>query len=591
MAKHLKLAERGAPLPLAAATETWAILGRRGSGKTHTATVLAEELHAAGVQIVVMDPLDVWWGLRVSKDGRSGGLPIYVAGGTHQDIPLTADAGRVLADTVVTHRLSIVLSTRHLSKTDQRRFAADFFERLYDRKAEPDYRTAVVVLVDEADEFVPQRLVPGSERCFGAVDRAVRRGRSSGIATVLISQRPQVINKDVLSQTEILIAHQLTGPQDRKALEAWIEANDDANRGPEFMGSLASLAKGEAWIWSPGLLRVFARVQVRDRHTYDSSSTPKPGAAAAAPKAFAPVDLETLKQDIAATIEQAKADDPRELRKRLAAAERENAELRKSASREKTVPIQPQQVEILTDGDRALLERLTGKFDEHNRAVREQLDRLLLEMETRARSAFEQSAGQVRVSFQSSQEHIAKELAEVGLQRVIHGYELLKRLTPNVSAKGTDSHLPPGEQAILKAAAMWPEQGVSRDQLGVLTGYKRSSRDTYVARLLAKGLVAINHQAQVYATEQGIAALGSDFEPLPTGRDLYTWWMSRLPAGEAKVLDVLVRADGRPVDRETIDIETGFKRSSRDTYLSRLAARRLIESVGRGQVRASGALL
>lgn len=40
-ANPLKLAPTLA-LPLAAATETFAILGRRGSGKTHTAVVLAE---------------------------------------------------------------------------------------------------------------------------------------------------------------------------------------------------------------------------------------------------------------------------------------------------------------------------------------------------------------------------------------------------------------------------------------------------------------------------------------------------------------------------------------------------------------------
>ena len=35
--------------------------------------------------------------------------------------------------------------------------------------------------------------------------RLVRRGRSSGIGVTLISQRPQVLNKDVLTQAETLI--------------------------------------------------------------------------------------------------------------------------------------------------------------------------------------------------------------------------------------------------------------------------------------------------------------------------------------------------------------------------------------------------
>ena len=43
-------------LPLQAVTEAFAILGRRGAGKTSTACVLAEEMIAAGQQVLVVDP-------------------------------------------------------------------------------------------------------------------------------------------------------------------------------------------------------------------------------------------------------------------------------------------------------------------------------------------------------------------------------------------------------------------------------------------------------------------------------------------------------------------------------------------------------
>lgn len=49
-------------LPIDAVTETFAILGIRGSGKTNTAGVIAEELLANGQQVVVVDPTDSWWG-------------------------------------------------------------------------------------------------------------------------------------------------------------------------------------------------------------------------------------------------------------------------------------------------------------------------------------------------------------------------------------------------------------------------------------------------------------------------------------------------------------------------------------------------
>src|SRR6185503_7488933 len=211
---------------------------------TYTAAVFVEEMLEAQLQVVVIDPLDVWFGLRTSADGKGDGYPIIIAGGHHGDVPLEPGAGKLLADLVVDDGVSAVFSLRHLSKQAQRDFVAAFGERLYDRKGEDRHRTQLHLVIDEADAFVPQRLHPGVERAFGAIDTLVRRGRSSGIGTTLISQRAAVLSKDVLTQTEVLVAHQTTGPQDRKALEAWIEAHDTEGHQKEFMASLASLPRG-----------------------------------------------------------------------------------------------------------------------------------------------------------------------------------------------------------------------------------------------------------------------------------------------------------------------------------------------------------
>ncbi len=61
-------------LPLDAVTQTFAILGVRGSGKTNTGVVLVEELLTQNQQVVVIDPVDVWWGIKSSKDGKSAGF-------------------------------------------------------------------------------------------------------------------------------------------------------------------------------------------------------------------------------------------------------------------------------------------------------------------------------------------------------------------------------------------------------------------------------------------------------------------------------------------------------------------------------------
>jgi hypothetical protein len=53
---------------------------------------------------------------------------------------------------------------------------------------------------------------------------------------------------------------------------------------------------------------------------------------------------------------------------------------------------------------------------------------------------------------------------------------------------------------------------------------------------------------------------------------------------------VVARAYPKAVEKTVIDERTGYKRSSRDTYLQRLGARRIVVAVGVGTVKMSGEL-
>lgn len=133
-----------------------------------------------------------------------------------------------------------------------------------------------------------------------------------------------------------------------------------------------------------------------------------------------------------------------------------------------------------------------------------------------------------------------------------------------------------GERRILIAIAERP-QGATKQQLTVLTGYKRSSRDTYLQRLRAADHVrgAGTEFDRIHATALGLHALGKDYVPLPVGPALIEYWRARLPQGELLIFDTLLRAR-RALDREEIAQATGYKRSSRDTYLQRLRARGIV---------------
>jgi DNA-binding IclR family transcriptional regulator len=142
---------------------------------------------------------------------------------------------------------------------------------------------------------------------------------------------------------------------------------------------------------------------------------------------------------------------------------------------------------------------------------------------------------------------------------------------------------------VLNVLAQYPE-GADRTQISILTGYKRSTRDAYVQRLAERGYADAGRGARIFATPAGKKALGPGFQPLPRGAALQEYWRQRLPEGERAILEVLLRASGRPVKRAEIDERTEYKRSSRDAYIQRLKARKLVEEAGPGAVSASEVL-
>lgn len=324
-------------LPIDFVTKTCAILAQRRKGKTYTASVLAEELYAARVPFVALDPTGAWWGLRSSADGNSPGLPVVVLGGQHGDIPLERTAGRVVADLVVDSVGWYVIDfSLFESGAAERQFATDFAERLYRRKGEAGKDFPLHLFVDEADRFVPQQVRGGKgearetdQRLLGAFEAIVRRGGLRALGTTLISQRAAVVNKNVLEMLDLLIVLRNVGPNDRKAIEDYLKADADDAQRIAMMGSLAALDIGEAWVWEPGGdPPLFDRIRIRARRTFNSSATPKVGTVRVEPKRLADVDLEQLRERMAATIERAKADDPNALRARIAQLEKERAQER-----------------------------------------------------------------------------------------------------------------------------------------------------------------------------------------------------------------------------------------------------------------------
>lgn len=561
-------------LPLEAATETFALIGRRGSGKTNAACVLVEELLRSHVQVVIIEPVGVWYGLKSDKSGNSAGFPITVLGGEHADLPLNEASGVVVADFVVEHQISCVLDTSLFSKSAQRRFVADFCERLYRRKAEDKYKTPLHLVIEEADCFAPQRLFAGDERMFGSVDALVRRGRSRGVGVTLISQRPQVINKDVLSQVEVLACLQINSPQDRKAVDAWVEAHDIKGVRKEFMESLAGLERGEAWFWSPGLLDIFKRVHVRARSTFDSSATPKVGEKRVEPKHLAKVDIEKLRAALSATIKQAEDDDPRKLRQKITELERQvkakgsvsafGAIGQEATSKARAAGFKDGYAKGIDSA-----KKLVVSVQRVVKAMRDGADLLTLGADAVAAKAIDKDL----TPREAEKAYAAAKPVPLSPGRIgeIVDYATSMNGAPRIG----------GMNRMLVALAQHQE-GCSRARLAIFAGLSPNSGSfsTYLSRLKAHGwIVSENHFHRI--TTLGLKELG-DYEPLPTGDALFNYWLREVGenGGEGRILKAL-RGDACPPDgylREQLAHATLLSANSGSfsTYLSRLRTRGLI---------------
>lgn len=268
----------GFRFPIDFVTQMVALIARRGQGKTHTASVVIEEMARLGLPVIAVDPVGALWGLSRGRDGSSPGLPgITVLGGDHGQEPIALSEARAMAAMVLDRVVDgpVVLDLSHLRMDDQKGFVRHFLEELFHLQGLEGRRGGLHLVIDESDMFARQMPLTELDRhCLDAVEACVRRGRSRGIGVTLITQRAQVLNKNVLTQVECLILFQMTSPQDRDAIDEWVRMNGDESKRRVLLRELAKLPRGMAWVWSPAWLRCFERVRIRQRRTFDSSATP-----------------------------------------------------------------------------------------------------------------------------------------------------------------------------------------------------------------------------------------------------------------------------------------------------------------------------
>lgn len=544
--KHLKIAE-GLTFPIDAVTQTMAAIGRRGAGKTYLATMMAEQMLDVGAQFIGLDPVGNWWGLRVDADGKSKGKEIFVIGGEHGDVPLVPEAGARIARLLVEKRISAILDLTNFRIGERKRFAAEFAEEFFHLKK--SQRSPVHLAIEEAQVFIPQRPMPDEARMLGAFESIVRIGRNYGIGSTLITQRPQSVNKEVLSQVECLCVLQVNGTHERKALEDWVQ---EAGADRTLVGELPGLHRGEGYVWSPSWLRIFKKVRFNKKTTLDTSATPEVGHETMS-ATLSEVDVEALKTDLSEVIKKAQEDDPKALKRRIAELERQK-------------PIPAVKAEIKT------VERAVLKDS--------QISRLQAESERLQKIA--DKCKEVALGLAGESQAIAAALRQAQ-SRVSTPPAPVRTAVPERApihhSNGTGEPLGRCARALLTALAQYPE-GRTKNQIAILSGYSVTSGGfaNALASIRSHGF-AVGPSDHIRITPEGVTALGS-FDPLPTGLELLAYWKRELPRCEAKILGVLENTQA-PLSKEELGKQTGYSDTS-GGFANALSRLRTLELITRG---------
>lgn len=304
MAESLVQIAENLSLPaLEAASQRLAWVGTSGGGKTYGAGRMVEQLSAANVPVLILDTVGVWPAVRLAADGKTPGLPFVIVGGDHADVPLDPSAGAKLAAFLVGENASAVVDLSDYAPDERAPFVADLCEALLPRLKQS--RRPRTLLLDEAEDLAPEKPLRGEARMLRAVSEYVRKARNHGGGTILLTKRPQDVSKAVFNLCGNLFVGALFAAHERKAVREWAGSKARSEVVEEQLRLLPELQPGEFFFWSPSWRRIYERIRVLPKWTYDGSHAPLSHASL---EQLAPVDVKALRTLLAPELLAGKAD-------------------------------------------------------------------------------------------------------------------------------------------------------------------------------------------------------------------------------------------------------------------------------------------
>ncbi|RXK49061.1 helicase HerA domain-containing protein [Halorientalis pallida] len=232
------------------------VTGKSGSGKSNTASVIAENLLDAGFGILIVDIDGEYYGLKEEYE------ILHVGADEECDIQVTTEHAGKIASLALEQNVPIILDvSSFLDEDEAETLLTEVSKQLFAK--EKKLKQPFLMLVEEVHEWIPEK---GSVTEAGKMLIKIgKRGRKHGLGMVGISQRPADVKKDFITQCDWLVWHRLTWNNDTKVVSRIL--------GSEYAEAVEDLDDGEAFMMNDWTERV-QRVQFHRKKTFDAGATP-----------------------------------------------------------------------------------------------------------------------------------------------------------------------------------------------------------------------------------------------------------------------------------------------------------------------------
>jgi hypothetical protein len=232
------------------------VTGKSGSGKSNTASVVAEKLLDRGLSLLIVDIDGEYYGLKEEYE------ILHVGADEECDIQVSPEHAGKIAELALEKHVPIILDiSSFLDESKAKELLLETARHLFAK--EKKKKQPFLLVVEEIHEWLPEG--GGLDECGRMLIKVAKRGRKHGLGICGISQRPADVKKDFITQCDWLVWHRLTWGNDTKVVQRIL--------GSDYADWVEDLNDGEGFLmtdWDEDV----RQVQFQRKRTFDAGATP-----------------------------------------------------------------------------------------------------------------------------------------------------------------------------------------------------------------------------------------------------------------------------------------------------------------------------